>query len=69
MPRIRLLARMNIEGRTREFGEEVDVHGDVASYLTRMSRAEIVRGEQPETPERKRRSPEKSKRQREVETR
>ena len=51
MPRVRLIVGMNIAGETREAGEEVNVPGDVASYLREMGRVEIVRGERPETPE------------------
>jgi hypothetical protein len=65
MPRVRLLVRMNIADGYHERGDEVDVPGDVASNLARLDRAVLVRGEQPDTPERSSR-PEKAKRRREV---
>lgn len=52
MPRVRLLAAMNVAGASRERGSEVDVDPDVASYLLEQHRVELVRGQQPATPER-----------------
>ena len=52
MPRVRLLAAMNVAGQSRQRGSECDVDPDVASYLLAQGRVVIVRGEQPETPER-----------------
>ena len=49
-----MLAAMNVAGESREVGAECDVDGDVASYLVEQGRVVIVRGEQPETPERAR---------------
>ena len=54
MPRVRLLVRMNVADGHHEAGDVVDVDKDVAANLSRFDRAVIVRGEQPETPERKR---------------
>lgn len=68
MPRIRLLAQANVAGRTRFRGEEADVPTDVATSLVSASRAVIVRGEQPETPER-RQAVEKTSRPQKVERR
>jgi hypothetical protein len=47
---------MNIAGEHREAGDECDVDGEVASYLVKMDRAALIRSEQPNTPERGRRS-------------
>lgn len=66
MPRVRLLVRMNIADGFHERGDEVDVPGDVASSLAGLGRVEIVRGEQPATPERARRTEKAQRRQREV---
>lgn len=52
MPRVRLLRAMNVSDGHHVPGDEVDVEGDVASYLVTQGRAELVRAEQPETPER-----------------
>jgi len=43
---------MNVAGESRARGSEVDVEGDVASYLLEQGRVELVRGEHPDTPER-----------------
>lgn len=52
MPRVRVrVSHLNIGGETRHRGQECQVDGDVASYLTSSGFAEIVRGERPETPE------------------
>ena len=52
MPRVRLHARMNVAGRYLERGAEVDVPVDVATALVVGGMAALVRGVQPETPER-----------------
>jgi hypothetical protein len=52
MPRVRLLVRMNILDEFHERGDSVDVPADVASSLTRLGRAVMVRGGQPDVPER-----------------
>jgi hypothetical protein len=62
MPRIRLLGQANVGGQTRFRGEECDVDADTASSLLAASRAEIVRAEQPDTPERARSRPETARR-------
>jgi hypothetical protein len=62
MPRVRLLTRMNVADGHHERGDVVDVPGEVASYLSQVGRVEIVRGEQPETPEHSGRRTEKARR-------
>lgn len=75
MPRLRLVVGMNVCGESREAGSVVDAPKDVAKYLLDMGRAELVRGDQPETPEASTPKPEKAARRtraqqtREVETR
>jgi hypothetical protein len=51
MPRVRLLVPLNINNQHLTRGAVVDVPGDLASSLVRLGRVELVRGEQPETPE------------------
>ena len=51
MPRVRLLVPMNINDQHLTRGAVVDVPGEVASNLAQLGRVEIVRHEQPETPE------------------
>jgi hypothetical protein len=43
---------MHVAGANHARGDVVDVAGEVASYLAAAGRAELVRGEQPDTPER-----------------
>lgn len=52
MLRVRLHARMNVAGRHLERGAEVDVPVDLATSLVAAGMAVLVRGVQPETPER-----------------
>lgn len=51
MPRVRLLVRMNVAGDYHERGDVVEVPAEVATSLASLDRVEIVRGEQPDTPE------------------
>lgn len=46
-----MLLPTNLEGRTRQHGETVDLDPEVATYLREQGRVEIVRGEHPDTPE------------------
>ena len=52
MPRVRLLTGMHVAGANHVRGDVVDVAGDVAGALTAAGRAEVVRGEQLDVPER-----------------
>lgn len=56
---------MNVAGESRTRGSEVDVEGDVASYLLEQGRAELVRGDAPVIPERAA-SRERTRRQRPI---
>jgi hypothetical protein len=51
VPRVRLLVPLNINDQHLTRGALVDVSGEVASSLVRLGRVEIMRHEQPETPE------------------
>jgi len=66
MPRVRLLVGMNVAGESRERGDVCDVPADVASYLSGLGRVEVVRGEQPERPERATSREKATRRKREV---
>lgn len=52
MPRVRLLVPLNVNGSHLHRGAILDVDGDLAASLTGLGRVELVRGEQPDTPER-----------------
>ena len=51
MPRVRVLLSTNVEGRTRQCGELVDLTPEVANYLREAGRVEMVRQEYLDTPE------------------